>query len=66
MIELVFVTCLINEPDRCQERSLLFTEVGLMTCMLHGQAEIARWVEDHPREQVQGWACRALQPGKVI
>lgn len=60
MIELIFVTCMSFAPSNCQERSLLFTdEVNLMTCMLHGQAEMARWIETHPSETVQSWKCRA-------
>lgn len=59
MIELLFVTCLSVAPATCQDRSLLFTDdVGLMTCMIRGQAEIARWLETHPREKVREWKCR--------
>jgi hypothetical protein len=59
MIELLFVTCLATAPDNCRDRSLMYTEdTGLMACMLHGQAQIAKWAETHPGEQVQGWKCR--------
>ncbi|MCF3972861.1 hypothetical protein [Paracoccus salsus] len=59
MIELFFVTCLMAEPDVCQDRSLLFEEQnGLFTCMLQGQNELARWIETHPRETVREWKCR--------
>ena len=63
MIELFFVTCLTANPTECQDRSLLFTaEVGLMTCMLHGQTQLAAWSETHPRERVQKWSCRQHRP----
>lgn len=59
MIELFFVTCLLSEPEACQDHSLLFEEQnGLFTCMLLGQNELARWVETHPRERVREWKCR--------
>lgn len=66
MIELLFVTCLSAAPSSCQDRSLLFTDdVGLMDCMIRGQAEIARWVETHPREEVREWKCRVPREGGV-
>ncbi|WP_134682085.1 hypothetical protein [Paracoccus ravus] len=66
MIELLFVTCLTASPTQCQDRSLLFAnEVGLMTCMLHGQTQLAQWIETHPRETVQKWGCRLRGKGQV-
>ena len=62
MIELFFVTCLIADPQRCSEHSLLFEERnGLFTCMLEGQNELARWVQDHPNDQVTAWKCRRAE-----
>lgn len=59
MIELFFVTCLVADPQRCTEHSLLFEEQnGLFTCMLQGQNELARWVVEHPGDQVTTWQCR--------
>ncbi|MCZ0962101.1 hypothetical protein [Paracoccus benzoatiresistens] len=59
MIELFFVTCLISDPQRCTEHSLLFEEQnGLFTCLLDGQSELARWLETHPDDQVTAWKCR--------
>lgn len=68
MIELLFVTCLSAAPDQCQSRSLLFTEdIGLMTCMVQGQAQIARWLESHPRDELREWKCQmARQDGVSI
>lgn len=61
MIELLFVTCLSAAPMECRDRSLVYTEdAGLMACMLHGQAEIARWSQSHPDQTVRGWRCRHL------
>lgn len=59
MIELFFVTCLLAEPQRCSDHSLLFEEQnGLFTCMLLSQAELAKWMATHPTEQVREWKCR--------
>ena len=65
MIELFFVTCLVGEPDICQDHSLLFEERnGIFSCMLRGQNELAQWVERHPDERVQEWKCRYAGEGE--
>lgn len=64
MIELLFVTCLSTAPQQCEERSLLFTDISPMTCMLGAQPELAKWTESHPRYTVSGWKCRAVRPGE--
>ncbi|MFN3526111.1 MAG: hypothetical protein ACK4YU_08465 [Paracoccus sp. (in: a-proteobacteria)] len=65
MIELFFVTCLIGQPDRCKDNSLLFEEQnGLFSCMLQGQNELARWSQHHPRERVREWKCRYAGVGE--
>lgn len=59
MIELLFVTCLIADPGQCTERNLLFeARSGLQDCMLSSQAELVRWLETHPKDQVVHWKCR--------
>ena len=64
MIELFFVTCLVADPQRCTEHSLLFEEQnGLFTCMLQGQNELARWTETHPQDKVATWKCRLPKTG---
>ena len=64
MIELFFVTCLISDPQRCTEHSLLFEHRnGLQTCMLSGQHELARWVAAHPDDWVKSWVCRRAGEG---
>ena len=66
MIELFFVTCLISDPGRCAEHSLLFEQRnGLFTCMLSGQNELARWVAAHPNDQVVEWKCRLPEAGET-
>lgn len=59
MVELFFVTCLLADPQRCQDHSLLFEEGnGLFGCMIQSQNELVRWIETHPAEQVREWKCR--------
>lgn len=58
MIELLISACLTTGDD-CRDFALQFDarEVSLMTCVLHGQAIIARWQDGHPDWQVARWSC---------
>ncbi|AUC56096.1 MAG: hypothetical protein ACU0CC_08615 [Sagittula sp.] len=63
MIELLFVTCMATAPgdmDTCRERSLVFTDVTPMACMMGAQPQLARWVNEHPNERIQSWKCRTV------
>ncbi|MCR8548410.1 hypothetical protein M4578_11255 [Salipiger sp. P9] len=64
MIELLFVACLSTAPDQCQERSLLFTDITPMTCVMGAQPELAKWTQTHPAFTVTGWKCRSVRPGE--
>ena len=57
MIELVIAACLMS--GECQESRLTYdaNEVSLLTCMIAGQAEVARWQQDHPAWRVRRWRC---------
>lgn len=59
MIELVMTVCSIVNGARCDDRSLVFADVSLMTCMVGAQPYIAQWSEEHPNYRVQRWTCRA-------
>ncbi|SNR37733.1 hypothetical protein EYF88_05590 [Paracoccus sediminis] len=61
MIELLFVSCLSAEPASCRDRSLIFTDMSVMTCMIHGQQEIAKWLARYPKETVREWICRPIE-----
>ena len=65
MIELLFVTSLATAPDQCQERSLLYTDISPMTCMIGAQPELAKWTAAHPAFEIAGWRCRTLKPGEL-
>ena len=60
MIELLFVACIAGAPDRCQERSLVFTDVTPAQCLMGAQPELAKWVSSHPDQQIKKWRCRAV------
>jgi hypothetical protein len=57
MIELVIAACLAS--GECRSVPLLYDagEVSLMTCMVSGQAEAARWQARNPAWTVTGWRC---------
>lgn len=57
MIELVIAACLAT--GECKESHLTYDarDVSLMTCMIAGQAEIARWQQQYPAWRVRRWHC---------
>ena len=61
MIELVFIACLSASPVDCEERSLLYTDITPMACLMGAQPELARWAETHPRWRIASWRCAILQ-----
>ncbi|WP_417211227.1 hypothetical protein [Antarctobacter sp.] len=63
MIELLFVTCIAAatpQSESCRERSLVFTDVTPMMCLLGAQPQLAKWVQDHPGQRVKSWKCKAV------
>jgi hypothetical protein len=67
MIELVIAACLTT--GECRESRLTYDahDVSLMTCLVAGQAEIARWQQQHPAWQVKRWHCGvAREYGQVL
>lgn len=60
MIELLFVACLSTAPDECRERSLLFTDVSPMQCLMGAQPELAKWTASHPNQEIKSWRCRTV------
>nr|WP_299846760.1 hypothetical protein [uncultured Roseovarius sp.] len=57
MIELIFLACLGAPPENCEERSLVYTDVSPVACLMGAQPELARWVSTHPRWRVARWRC---------
>ncbi len=56
MLELIIIACLNGQ---CREFSNLYSadDVSLLTCMMSGQTEVARWHESHGEWQIQRWRC---------
>lgn len=60
MIELLFVACLAGSPEECRERSLIFSDITPMQCLMGAQPVLAKWVETHPNERIRTWRCRTV------
>lgn len=60
MIELLVEVC---RGDTCREVSLLYDayQMSLMTCMVMGQHEAARWQAANPAWRIRRWSCRFAQ-----
>ena len=60
MIELLFVACLATAPDVCRERSLVFSDITPMQCLMGAQPELAKWSQSHPQMEIRSWRCSAV------
>lgn len=60
MIELLFVVCALGQPDDCRERSLIFTDVTPMQCLMGAQPELAKWSNAHPNDVITSWRCQMV------
>jgi hypothetical protein len=66
VIELVFVVCLRNMPDLCEQRSLSYLEdISLMTCMMQAQPQLAQWSASNPNLEITRWSCQAADRRQV-
>lgn len=65
MIELLFVACLATDPTHCRERSLVFTNVTPMQCLMGAQPELAKWSVNNPNSRIRSWRCRAVNTSEV-
>lgn len=59
MVEIVLSLCLIGNAKICKDVPLTFMEQHITPhqCFLYGQAEIAKYLQSHPRWQVKKWKC---------
>ncbi len=60
MIELIFVACLATAPEDCRERSLVFSNITPMQCLMAAQPELAKWSVAHPNMDIRSWRCKAV------
>lgn len=58
MTELLFTICTIVAGAKCEERSLVFADLPLMTCMVGAQPQLAQWAEQHPNWRITRWRCQ--------
>lgn len=66
MIELAFIACLTAEPAACEKKSLQYTDVSPMTCIIGAQPMLAEWTATHPHWRVARWTCRMTMGGKDV
>jgi hypothetical protein len=59
MFELVFSACLIANAQTCRDVHLTYEgqQVSMMQCFVEGQAEMAKWLEAHPKYRVGKFRC---------
>ena len=65
MIELAFVACLAFDRETCRKERLLYSDVGVMLCLMQGQARLAEWSGSHPGWTIETWSCRFHDPGRA-
>jgi hypothetical protein len=60
MVELLVSVCLLSDPSRCKDVSLVFAEEGMshMQCMMGAQPHIARWIDNNPQWALKRWTCQ--------
>ncbi len=69
IFELLMMVCFISEVTRCEDVRLSLSEESWSAqgCMVAAQAEIARWVEEHPdRECSEMVLCDHQSAEKLI
>ncbi len=64
MIELLIAACLTSVE--CRDFPLLYDsrEVSIMTCIISGQTEVARWQLSHPEWHIVRWRCSVASEGE--
>lgn len=66
MMELAFIACLTADPAACEKKSLVFSEMSPMACMMGAQPTLADWVETHPQWRIARWSCRQTPDDRAI
>jgi hypothetical protein len=64
-VVLAFIVCFgTGEPHHCRQVETPF-EGSLMQCMLFGQHEVARWINENAgAAALHGWKCQAGKPAR--
>lgn len=62
MFELFLSVCLAADPHRCKDVSLIFSDenVTQLQCSMGigAGAQVAKWIEAHPKWVAKRWTCR--------
>jgi hypothetical protein len=59
MTALVILACsILHDGGQCREFELTYADVSVMTCMMAGLPEVAKWGAEHPQWAVKRWKCR--------
>jgi hypothetical protein len=66
MMELLFAACISGSPTDCEEKSLIYTDITTMSCMMQAQPQLAQWVETHPEWRIASWKCRLPGKGRSV
>lgn len=54
---LILVFCLVAEPADCREVQPSLEPMGLHECMIAGQVEGAKWLDEHPSWRLERVKC---------
>ena len=58
MLRLVFIVCMIDAPDTCEQREMLIYEsMPVSACVMGAMPELAVWTETHPDWRIARWRC---------
>ena len=58
MLRLIFTICMIDAPDRCEERELLvYDRMPVIACVTGAMPELATWRQTHPDWRIARWRC---------
>jgi hypothetical protein len=59
MTTLAMIVCsILHDGGRCKEVELTYADISVMTCLMAGMPEVARWGSEHPNWTVAKWSCR--------
>jgi hypothetical protein len=58
MLRLVFMVCMIDAPEMCEQREMFVQdEMPVMACVMGAMPELAIWRETHPNWRIARWRC---------
>lgn len=65
MIELIFLACVANTPNSCEEHAMQYINITPMTCLIGAQPQLAKWTNEHPNWTVKSWKCQHVSQREV-